>query len=294
MLENNSQGLFLFKKTEAIVSAIYLMSGLLSDQEPLKWRLRALGSEILEMAVSFFDRGVASTGSGTDSGVAIERCARLACSYLEVLVRGRTLSGRNVELVTQEIERLIQLFRGTPVASVEKIRAETEELLRAPSLGESCDEIALSPLLQQPGSSRAAVLSRKHSIPSFARDGKGSAAETGKRSTILQGTQNHRSAPQPRPGIADIGGNVARRTRFLEEADQRRSVILDLVRARGRVTVKDVARLLPQYSGKTAQRELIILVEKGVLHREGARRWSRYTLKDGSQLPLALLPVTSN
>jgi len=293
IFENNPESLFLFKKTEAIISAIYLLSGLLSDQEPLKWRLRSLGADVLEMAVSFFDREVASPGSGDDSGRAIERSARLARSYLDVLVRGRILSGRNVELVTREIELLVQLFRDVPATGVEKLRAETDTLLRAPSLSTSRDQTAPSPL-RQAGSPRAAIVPKKHDVSSHERDRHASIAETGESDAILAGTKNHRSTPQPRPGVAEIDRSVARPARFSAEADQRRLVILDLVHARGKVTVKDVARLLPHYSGKTAQRELINLVEEGVLRREGARRWSSYTLNDVSHLLLAAQPATSN
>ena len=39
--------LYIFKKTEKITAAIYLISGLLKDDEPMKWELRDHGMELM-------------------------------------------------------------------------------------------------------------------------------------------------------------------------------------------------------------------------------------------------------
>ena len=39
--------LYIFKKTEKITAALYLVSGLLKDEEPLKWELRDRGIDLL-------------------------------------------------------------------------------------------------------------------------------------------------------------------------------------------------------------------------------------------------------
>lgn len=38
---------YLYKKTEKLVSALYLVSNFLSDKEPIKWQLRELGMDLL-------------------------------------------------------------------------------------------------------------------------------------------------------------------------------------------------------------------------------------------------------
>ena len=39
--------IYIFKKTEKITSALYLVSGLLKDEEPMKWELRDKGMDLL-------------------------------------------------------------------------------------------------------------------------------------------------------------------------------------------------------------------------------------------------------
>ncbi len=58
----------------------------------------------------------------------------------------------------------------------------------------------------------------------------------------------------------------------------RRVVILDMVAKSGKVTVKEVAKQIPDTSPKTLQRELMNLVSEGVLKKEGNKRWTVYTL----------------
>src|ERR1700679_48070 len=43
---------FTFKKTEKITSALYLVSSLIKDTEPIKWELREKGVSLLSSAIS--------------------------------------------------------------------------------------------------------------------------------------------------------------------------------------------------------------------------------------------------
>lgn len=60
--------------------------------------------------------------------------------------------------------------------------------------------------------------------------------------------------------------------------NNRQEAILTLLKSKSNLTVKDVAQVVTDCSEKTIQRELISLVEKGLIKREGERRWSRYSL----------------
>lgn len=55
-------------------------------------------------------------------------------------------------------------------------------------------------------------------------------------------------------------------------------LILDVIRAKGTVSIKDITTLIHGVSEKTIQRDLVQLVSKGVLQKSGKRRWSRYSL----------------
>ncbi len=57
---------------------------------------------------------------------------------------------------------------------------------------------------------------------------------------------------------------------------ERMSLILDLVRQKKSLSIKEIAAVIKDCSEKTIQRELNTLIEKGLVRREGERRWSVY------------------
>lgn len=67
-----------------------------------------------------------------------------------------------------------------------------------------------------------------------------------------------------------------------KKKDGRRTAIMTLLKKQKNITVRDVTLVIPEVSEKTLQRELIALVEEGVLKREGERRWSTYSLVVGA------------
>lgn len=66
---------------------------------------------------------------------------------------------------------------------------------------------------------------------------------------------------------------------FKKEKLDRRESIIKFIKDNKEVTVKDITKVVKGFSEKTIQRELVNMLEEGVLKKEGERRWSRYTLK---------------
>lgn len=58
----------------------------------------------------------------------------------------------------------------------------------------------------------------------------------------------------------------------------RHDAVLNIVREKKQVSIKDVVQAVPGYSEKTIQRELLALVSAGLVRRVGERRWSTYVL----------------
>jgi len=58
----------------------------------------------------------------------------------------------------------------------------------------------------------------------------------------------------------------------------RRERILGIIRDKGQVTIKDVSTAITDVSEKTIQRELMSLINEGIIAKEGERRWSRYSI----------------
>jgi hypothetical protein len=57
---------------------------------------------------------------------------------------------------------------------------------------------------------------------------------------------------------------------------RRQALITKLVRDKQEVTIKDITSILPHVSEKTLQRDLTSLSEKGLVRKEGERRWAKY------------------
>ncbi len=54
--------------------------------------------------------------------------------------------------------------------------------------------------------------------------------------------------------------------------------ILDILKRNGNLNIRDIAAHLPEYSEKSIQRELVLLISQGLIKRIGAKRWSRYEI----------------
>jgi len=59
---------------------------------------------------------------------------------------------------------------------------------------------------------------------------------------------------------------------------ERKDIIINLVRDKNSVNIKDISAVITNCSEKTIQRALIALVHEGILKKEGERRWSTYSL----------------
>jgi len=65
------------------------------------------------------------------------------------------------------------------------------------------------------------------------------------------------------------------------QKDERRKRIKDIIASKRQSTIKDIAEQVPEYSEKTLQREIALMVAEGLVLKQGERRWSRYSLVPG-------------
>ncbi len=70
--------------------------------------------------------------------------------------------------------------------------------------------------------------------------------------------------------VSDATGDKARQ--------ERRKAILEVLKNKSNLGIKDFVAAIKGYSQKTIQRELTAMVEEGVLYKTGDRRWSTYSL----------------
>lgn len=63
-----------------------------------------------------------------------------------------------------------------------------------------------------------------------------------------------------------------------QTVSNRGNTIMDILRFGGEMGIRDIVAQVPEYSEKMVQRELLDLVQVGVVRKTGLKRWSKYSL----------------
>lgn len=257
------------KKCERLATAIYLVTNFLSDTEPMKFRLRALSLELVR------DASFAKNGSQTAEANVLEALrANIieTLSLLELAFIAGLVSEMNFTILKREYASL----RDTIEIKKSSRESRTDSILGDNFFASS--EPASSPRPNL-GYSRGQAfvhtepaLSKGHSIgqtttPMSDRNIKGQMVPKKEERANFGPKVGTQYTPSATPrAITDVA------------KESRRTRILKLVKDSREVTIKDIATHFADLSEKTIQRELVSLVDSGVLKKFGERRWSRYAL----------------
>ncbi|MEA2715423.1 MAG: hypothetical protein QOG91_451 [Candidatus Parcubacteria bacterium] len=232
---------FIFKKTERITAALYLVSGLLKDDEPIKWELRDRGIDLLSSSFT------ASSSLPGDKNAVIQSLFAAALETLSLLNVSRIsnlISEMNHRLLVLEIDNIVGMLRDRLAQN-----AENAGYVLSESFFKTPDIFAAGFRSDSRGGLAGGI----------GRRGPGAADQS------LDNRENEKSGDLPK-GLRNKKG-------------QRQEMILGALRSQSNLTIKDFAKVIKDCSEKTIQRELLELVRKGLVKREGERRWSRYSLK---------------
>ena len=87
-------------------------------------------------------------------------------------------------------------------------------------------------------------------------------------------------APAPSRAVGERGATSEKNIKDISDNSikDRKGAVMDIIRDKGKVGIKDISALIRGVSEKTIQRELSALVAAGVVKKEGERRWSTYSL----------------
>ncbi|MBU6427054.1 hypothetical protein KGQ27_02330 [Patescibacteria group bacterium] len=221
--------LYVFKKTEKITSALYLVSGLLKDDEPMKWELRDRGMDLLSSSFS------ASNAVPGDKNYIIQSLFTAALetiSLLNVAKVSNLISEMNYSVLVKEIDQIVALMKDRLSESAQSAGLVlSEQFFKTPSLFT--------------GGFKAATKSKNEA-------------------------NSHKSRQ-----LSDVSSG---HSAVEEKKAKRRDDIINVLKGQSNLTIKDFAKVIKDCSEKTIQRELIEMVEKGLIRKEGERRWSRYSL----------------
>ena len=198
------------KKTEKLVTAIYMITSFFDDKEPMKWRLRELGNGLIS------HKDVPSTVTHI-------------LTLLTVAKNTGLVSDMNYEIIHREFSRLLP-----ESTNLQGFFGQPEEALPAPT-----SKVERSIYIS------SSIASTPAPIVETAKD--------------------------KAPLVKEFGVVAVKK-------NSRQSVIINLLKRKKEIMIKDVSPLIDGVSEKTIQRELLAMVKAGILNKIGEKRWSRYTL----------------
>ncbi len=249
LFSGDSYGLFVFKKTERIVTAIYLLTGLMSDKEPMKERLRNLATEMLMNAIEMSERiwGEENFQKNLISSI----CE--ASALFDVAETTKMMSKMNHKIISNELKNL-------------------SDFLITSSSNYSSAKIAFEPNMfdgdynyvpdQKNNSFNQSMFNTQVSEEKAFYKGQDTIKDNQKNSVFDK--MSDKKQKTEKKSIKDKGN--------------RQDIIQSMLKTGLKLTIKDFSKNIKDCSEKTIQRELIDMVSKGLLKKEGERRWSKYFL----------------
>ena len=293
------------KKSEKLVTALYLVTDLMADSEPIKHGLRKNAVALLSSMNSLAQLDVKDRV--LELKMSLKSVTEIS-SLLHVAVTTGTVSKMNGELLMEGFRSLqLVLEKKQPIFTKEMLHVEDEEELDSEasfqSAVSSTSYDALTPLSIARLHENERELRRNQESLRQAQllskiAGKGQTKETSIKDTMLYNKDikdTIKDVSKNREIVRDItikqgsthavlmehatrpGNGLA--SSFQMKKLSRREQILALFVRGVDVSIKDIAARIKGCSEKTIQRELNALLYDNVIERIGEKRWSRYVLR---------------
>ncbi len=346
---NQNTGMsFLLKKGEKLTTALYMVTDIMSEKEPMKWKIRENGVELLsDIAVSY---GASASERMSVMSNAIKKIDKIV-SFLEITERARMISEMNASVLKKEYlalkdavekewnniyDKSKSIFSDSffevsrePVRELKDAPPHTplptqvvsapRETHASPAQVHQTSIVRTEPMAQPPTQSRTQpsqqadtqVLPQgqsdtkvQHSEREQGQQPKSGVVESDQVSQrdVSANGQTPFTRPQPsqggsrdsreaisslrpivnhqpqtiRPTLRDV---PAVRIHGEGGSSERRAIILNKIKEKPSINVRDLADSIPHVSEKTIQRELLAMVAEGLLVKRGERRWSTYSLR---------------
>lgn len=261
---------YIHKKTEKLVTAIYMLSNFFPHQEPLRWEVRTFSLNLLGNISFVFYGKNSETDHILKEGInAIDEIiSRFEISHIAGLV-----SSMNFTVLKNELVSLKDNIHSVRAGGGGQNITITSEFFSPTKFSEEQNSVHrlvsdnLSPAIGNTTLMSRPVKSNKEAIiPSPQKPHTKNVHSTSR--TDLKVTETSMSFNQK-------GHNESVASKRKED---RSETILAILKKKNNLTVKDIAHVISDCSEKTIQRELLALVSKHVLKKVGERRWSRYSL----------------
>lgn len=259
-LQNISIDDFINKKTEKLVTALYMVTDCMETEDAIKSKLRLLGVDLLS---HMYKLSVLSPIEKSDHiRISLSRISELL-SFIEIAYTIGFISEMNTNILRKEFELL---------ASNLSSRQEKDKHFSFTLNNKMFEVESVDKYLNTKNSSLA---NRSYNLKDI-KD---------KRTNINTMSFNNEGSPF----MSNTNYKQSKHSYSLSDREDRIKKILGIINDlsvqadkglssenKDGVSIKDISLAFPDYSEKTIQRELNTLVAKGNLTKTGSKRWSRY------------------
>jgi hypothetical protein len=231
---------FANKKTEKIVTALYLVSDCMETDDALKGKLRLLGVELLSDIYKLST--LSPIEKHTYVSISLTHIYELL-SFIEISYTIGFISEMNTSILKKEFSSLASELKDSLAKDKHFTFTLDEKMFKLPETSNA-----------QENSNKFNFMSQ-----SFVKD----KASFTNHSSPLQNSLSFKKANSQVSNLAD--------------RQDRTNKIMSLIKNKKEVSIKDVSLAFTNCSEKTIQRELNTLVSKGQIKKTGSKRWSRYS-----------------
>lgn len=237
---------FLARKAEKLASAIYRVTELIHNNDPVKWKVRDAALDLVVAMVSIKETGKVSVLYRVD---AIDKIT----SLLEISHIGSYVSKMNLTILSEEYTVLRELIIGPHINLLLETHFEVTD-----------HEVAK-------------IKNKRDFIEKFttSQNYKGHEESARDRTPKVTPDKIDKNIQKKKRYAVSISRRPS------EDKDKRQALMIAFIKDNGEVSIKDILRVQEISNGvssKTIQRELTTMVENEILSKSGERRWSKYAL----------------
>ncbi len=241
------------ERAKKLTTAIYLVSGLIPQTDPLRLSIRRFSIKLLSLI------GVTPAGhSLSEVSSEVSVLCKKVLELLEIAFFSGYVSEMNFSVLKAEFDLFAHEIGG--FAGGQENLSPDSLRIDATAFGLHTGTVAADTATKSASKSAPKSYSK---LSSKDHDSSGL--------TVQKNLQNE--FKNERNTLPSSSRNTSETKKI-----SRKEAILSIIKLKGAVSIKDVSSVVINCSEKTIQRELTSLVSQGILKRTGERRWSTYSL----------------
>jgi hypothetical protein len=247
MLKDSSKSAFLGRLNK-LVTALFMVTDIMDREEPLKAKLRLLGTEVISSAYQ----------SPARAGMKISEIL----SFLDIAATVGMISGMNAGILKKEFVSAKQSIEESMGVGES---AWLEKMISAPAESDI-----------RPNIVRKTELSNYQGQSTRLGVQKGSTLLKALSDKISVGAEAHAEKDHPRDNFDLL--KQQRRNEILKIVSDKKEATITEIRTKAKELSLNSQSVLENCSEKTLQRELLSMLKDNLLKKTGEKRWSKYFL----------------